>query len=70
MEIRLDDNSKITFEWARPGLLNVQFFRPSFTKHGHGWLLRASALLDGQDLQRFLDGLTAEQEQPGLPPAA
>jgi hypothetical protein len=72
LEIRLDDNSKLTFEWARLGLLSVQLSRPGFTRDGHGWIVRASALLDGPDLENFLDGLapSAELDRPPQPPRA
>jgi hypothetical protein len=43
---------------------------PGTDRYGHGWLLRGSKLLADDELRDFLDGLTAGQEQPELPPAA
>lgn len=63
VEIRLHDNSKVVFSWVRPGLLSVELWRPGHLKDGHGWLLRGSALLDGEELKRFLDALTTEPRE-------
>jgi len=72
LELKLDTNAKLSFEWVHEGLLNVQLWMPGTDRYGHGWLLKGSALLDGQDLRRFLDSLAGgpEAPEPELPPAA
>ena len=68
-EIVLHDNSKLTFTWARPGLLSVELWKPGNRRDGHGWLLQGSTLLAGEDLEQFIAAITGTQE-PELLPAA
>jgi hypothetical protein len=69
MEIRLNDNSRLVFTWARPGLLNLELYRPSTLRDGHGLLLRGSTQLVGEALEQFIAALSGPQE-PEQRPAA
>ena len=66
MEVRLNDNSRLVFTWARPGLLNIEVWRAGSDRSGHGWLLQGSALLAGEDLQEFVSAINGPQEPEPL----
>jgi len=62
MELKLDSNAKLTLTWIKPGLLSLEIWMPGNSVYGHGWLQKGGKLLDGQDLQDFLDGLDVQAE--------
>jgi hypothetical protein len=66
MEITLHDNSKLTFTWIRPGLLNVELYQAGTLRDGHGWLLKGSAILTGKEVDQFLDSLARAREDIAL----
>ena len=63
MEIKLDNNGLLQADWIKPGLLRLQIFSPGADRSGHGYLLRHAGLLEGEELQQFLDSLTPEQKE-------
>jgi hypothetical protein len=65
-EIRLNDGSKLVFTWTRPGCLSIEEWAHigPVPSHGHGWLLRGAALLEGDELESFIDALLEPEFKP------
>lgn len=64
MEVKLTDNSRLRLDWTRGGSLSVQLFRPGNLRDGHGYLLSATAILDGEALNAFLDAMDRNTRPP------
>lgn len=58
MEIRLHDNSRLHFDWTTSGALIIEVWKPGMMRDGHGLLLAAMTVLDGEELRTFLHALT------------
>jgi len=69
MEIRLNDNSRLVFNWVHSNLLNVELWKPGNRRDGHGWLLQSSTQLTGEELDAFVSAIAGTRE-PELLPAA
>ena len=67
MEIKLNDNSRLVFTRVHSGLLNVELWRPGGDRSGHGWFLRGSTQLTGEDLEQFVAAIVGPQEPELLP---
>jgi hypothetical protein len=56
MELRLNNNDRLTLRWARPGLLNIELWRIGASRD-KPWTLYGAALLSGRELEQFLAGI-------------
>jgi len=66
MEILLHDRSRLTFTWVKPGLLSIELWKPGHLRDGHGWLLRGSTLLEGEELGQFVAAIAGPPEPEPL----
>ena len=69
MEVRLHDHSRLMFTWIRPGLLNLELWKPGNRRDGHRWMLQGSTQLAGEELEQFIAAIAGTQK-PELLPAA
>ena len=58
MEVKLNDNSRVLFEFTKSGVLSLQLLRPGHRHDGHGLLLMASTMLEQEEQKQLMDFLS------------
>jgi hypothetical protein len=63
VEIKLNNNDRIHFQWVKPGMLTVELHRPMDLRDGHGVVMVGCTYLEGTELSALLTALTPDNPE-------